>query len=283
MSVSTTISTLAGLQERYQADANAMFQYSSRLWKACWAVEAINAGVVQFPVIPAPSAVSEQTEGNDVTPTAVSVGAAPATLGAFVKVARASKISLQGGAQSLDVLVKTLVNDIGASVDKHIASKALSTSFSGWTTDYVADVVTVAAFASAIAQLRDSGYSGKMKCFMTESMGLAIGAAAGALFTLEKNNEIFSSGYLTTYLGVEIYTISSALVTSENIGGTTKQNGLIWYDGLGLGLGYYPSPGGGLVHITMKEDHNNIEVGATAYVKATALSTTGGLVIRNNV
>lgn len=276
--VSTT-STIAGLMERTQAQMSAMFLMKSRLFGSPgWWVEALNSNSVQFPKLPAPSPVSEHsTEADTASASAVSIAAATATLAVYHKETTLSKKAVLGGGNVPSYVLATLLNDVAAGVDKAIAAIATEANFTATPT---ADVVTLAAFQSAVTTLRNTGYEGEMYAWLTEYQLSEIMTDARQVNLPTFNEDFINSGYRGRLLNVPIYTLPSSWCPAATTSGF--KNGFLGFKDFSVGIGYHkgdPGAGQGIIHTFVKEEALHYVLSATAYVKPAALSATGGILL----
>jgi hypothetical protein len=275
----TTTSTLAGLMERTQARMSAKFMIRSRLFGAPgWWQEALNSSAVQFPKIPAPSPVSEHsTEADDSSATAKTIAAATATLGIWTEKTTLSKLAVLGGQDVDNHTMAVLLNDVASGVDKHIAAVATEAAF---TLDPEENCVTFGAFQNAVTTLRNTGYEGELYAWMTEYMLSQIMDDLRAVNLPVSNEDFINSGYRGRLMNIPIYTLPSSWCPTSTT--TSKKNGFLGFKDFGVGIGYHkgdPGMGQGIIHPFIKEESLYYELSATAYVRAAALSATGGILL----
>lgn len=275
----TTTATQAGYMERAQAQLSAQFLIKSRLFGApCWWQEALNANVVQFPKIAAPSPVSEHsTEADTASATAISTAAATATMKIWHQETTLSRKAILGGTGVDRATAATLLNNVSSGVDKHIASIATEASF---TTSPIENCVTASAFQAAVTALRNTGYDGEMYAWMSEYMLSEIMADLRQVNLPVSNEDFVNTGYRGRLFNVAIYTLPSSWLPASTT--TSKKNGLIAFKDFGVGIAYHKGDAGegqGIIHTFAKQEALHYVLSATAYVSAVALSATGGVVI----
>lgn len=292
--VKTTVTTEAGLQERAQARLTSKILYQSKLLGAGSFESLANASSAQFPIFPAPdpTQVTQITEGDrpagslgtaSGTLKTVTIAAASVTLLAFSQVTSQSKVSLRGGQGVGNATLNKLAGDVAAKVDSYIASKFTVASFTTLGSGgFVGEgsVVTYNAFLNAKTSLLNSGYNGTIRACMSHYMANKIRQDMKTAFFMDVNNRLSNSGYLGTLDDVEIYAMPSSWMSTQTINSQTRVAGLMWVDGFGFGTTYDDTGEyGGLVEISQVPLHVDVEIGATAYMNAVALSATGGIIL----
>lgn len=278
----TTTSTMAGYMERAQARLSASFLIKSRLFGTPgWWQPAVNANIVQFPKIPAPTPVSEHsTEADTASATAISTAAATATMKIWHQETTVTKKAILGGSEMDRPTMAQLLNNVASGVDKHIASIATEASF---TSTPVPNVVTFGAFQEAVTTLRNTGYEGEMFAWMSEYMLSEIMSDLRTAVLPQVNEDFINSGYRGRLMNIPIYTLPSSWLPTSTTNG--KVNGLLGFKDFSVGIGYHGGDGGegqGLMHLFSEEKALHYVLSATAYVSAVALSATGGILIESD-
>lgn len=271
--MSTTLTTLAGLQEQIVSDSTALFRLSSDLFNAIYSEDAGSAITVNFSSRAVPAAISgAHTELNDVDATAVTITQVPATLQAWPVLARASKISLAAPNASLKI-AEALAGSIARTMDTNIA--ALCSGFSNYLGTEGADI-TIDTFFNGVAALDATGFIGqKVAVFHPKSFSkigqdlLALSSGADAVAS-----QFMGRGYVANIAGVEIYVSPWA---SNN--GTFASNGMYFKEALGLG---YRTP-----IIDIESMPNLVKVAidflGTAYFKVIELTDGAGIKILDHI
>lgn len=261
--IETTTTTTAGIMERDQADMSALFLSKSRLFKACWSQGTQNASVVQFPSMPAPSAVSAGTEANDVSQTAITIAAKTATINIYPELTHISKLSWKGGTAVPEWIKAILSNDVSAGVDTAIAAE-----FETFTPQSTG-VASLTVFKAAKATLMNSGYIGTPIAVMSEMHWDLVSTDMLGKYHPQTNETLAGAGYVGRYLGVDIITVPEAWLPTS--GGTYI--GAMFFQEYGIGLGYH-NP---LVEMTAIEDNFKWKMGAAAYCDPVCLTANGGI------
>jgi len=224
--MSTTLSTLAGLQESIVADSTAMFRTSSDLFNALYTEDAGSASTVNFSARTVPAVISSaHVELADVSATAVTISQIPATLAAWPILARASKISLGAPNASLKI-AEAIAGGIARTMDTEIAGlyTGFSTTISG---------VTIGNFFDSLAALDATGFVGqKIAVFHPKSFS-KIGQALLGLNSGADNvaSQFMGRGYVANIAGCDIY-VSPWVDTTGNV----ASNGIYFKEALGLGF-----------------------------------------------
>jgi len=267
--MSTTLSTLAGLQESIVADSTAMFRTSSDLFNAVYTEDAGSAITVNFSSRAVPAVISGvHVELVDVDATAVTITQVPATLGAWPILARASKISLGAPNASLKI-AEALAGGIARSMDTAIA--ALCSGFTDNTEIGTEGTATdVGDFFDAAATLDATGFVGQKVAIYHPKSFSKVGQGLLALQSGADNvaSQFMGRGYVATIAGVEIYVSPWA---SNN--GTFATNGMYFKEALGLG---YRTP---VIDIESMPNLPKVAIDflGTAYFVVTELSDGAGI------
>jgi hypothetical protein len=272
----TTIATLPGVMESIQA-AGGEFVISSNLFQACQIQVADNAEYVNWKKYPVPSAVSVATDANAVTPGAITIAQAQATIAMYASATRVSRAALLGGRGIPDDLRNIMVNNVAAGVDKAIAAIATEANF---TATPIANCTTSAAFREGVYKLRNTGYRGPLRAFVTEYMAYKISEDDRNFWNPMTNDAIVSNGYQgrSRIGGVDIFTIPSSLAPTATT--SSLLNGLMWMHPFGIGVGYHPGDGGGLMHADVAKPMVFDDVlGIAAFIGMDNLSATGGILL----
>lgn len=227
--MSTTLATLAGLQEQIVSDSTALFRTSSDLFNALYVEDAGSAITVNFSSRAVPAVVSGvHTELQEIDPVAVTISQIPATLGAWPVLARASKISLAAPNASMKI-AEALAGSIARTIDTNIAG--LFTGFSN-TVDATVSGLTIGNFFDAVAALDSTGYIGSKVAVFHPKSFTKIGQQLLSLNSGvdSQASSFMGRGYVTSIAGVDIY-----VSPWVNAAGGTATNGVYFKEALGLG------------------------------------------------
>lgn len=271
--MSTTLTTLAGLQESIVADSTALFRTSSDLFNAIYTEDAGSAITVNFSSRAVPAVISgAHTELADVDATAVTITQVPATLQAWPVLARASKISLGAPNASLKI-AEALSGAIARTMDTSIA--ALCSGFSNYNGTEGASI-DIGDFFDTVAELDATGFIGQKVAIFHPKSFSKIGQSLLALASGADNvaNQFMGRGYVATIAGVEIYVSPWA---SNN--GTFASNGIFFKEALGLG---YRTP---IIDIESMPNLPKVAIDflGTAYFKVIELTDGAGIKLLDKI
>ena len=204
--MSTTVATIAGLQETLVSDSTALFRLQSTLIGAVYNQVAQEANTVQFSTRSAPSAIaSAHVENASVDVTTITIDAVNATMQEWPIRVQASKLSLAAPGGYLKV-AEAIAGDLAATVDTEIAllcsgfsnTSASATGVSG---------LTVSNFFATAAELDNTKFIGDKVCILNPISWAKIGEE---LLSLESGAEsraasFMGTGHVANIAGVQIF------------------------------------------------------------------------------
>lgn len=266
----TTSTTLAGLMPVIVADVQAIFKTQSALFNAVYSKEATNAHTVRFQSQAAPLTGSAISEGSQLTPVAITIGAVDAALQSYPLLARVSNQSILDSSTDVGYQVaNSLAGNLALTMDTSIA--ALIPAFNGATCGATGSVAGVSDLLKGLALLDSTKYYGTKVVVMHPVMfsGMAKDLIAVAGMTREA---IIQKGYVGTVFGAEIY-VSPAVAVDSN--GDSKAG--IFFKEAGIGIGFH-NP---VINVSVAPDPNfaaQLILGESFY-KAVTLNAGAGVTL----